>query len=458
MTQVLSHEGSIDASSRTDDCTRSVLAFVHQLLVDSGAEPATWDERLKKLAEAFQAEGAGLAVTTVAEGGTWARRMDRARLQQRLEDMTLVVARLSHDFGNVLTGIMGFTELGLAQLAPESTAFERIQQVYEAAQRGVELIGRLNQFSQRAPKHWRPSSLATVTAEETSRLQVAWQPRVTLHVTIPSDLPPVALDVASLRHLLATLLDNARQAIPADGTVTLMAELTKITAQDCLDLLGHPAPGPAVLLSVQDTGTGFSPEARRRVFAEPFFSTKPRHQGMGLLSLYGILRRFGGGLRLEQGREGGTTARVYLPVASPSPPRAGIALESGQECGRVLIAEDDPMMRRLMKTTLEQAGFEVHTACDGVEALELVRGRPGAFQLVLTDLIMPRMDGFELVRRLVERDPGVQVLFTSSHVPAGFDQESFGGRQFALLTKPFQPEGLVWAARAALGQVAEVRS
>lgn len=246
---------------------------------------------------------------------SFASTLDRARVQQRLEDTALVVARLSHNFGNVLTGILGFTELALAQIAPDSPAFPQIQEVYQSAQRGVEFLNQLNVFSRRTPKQSRPAFLVAVVAEEASRLRAAWAEAVKLQVSVPADLPPVTLDGTALRQVLTALLDNARQAIPTKGEVVLTARRLEAGVNDCLDLLGDPRPGPCVRLTVSDNGIGFSPEAQRRVFAEPFFSTKPRHRGMGLVSVYGLLRTCGGGFRLEHGAKAGTTVHVHLPLA-----------------------------------------------------------------------------------------------------------------------------------------------
>ncbi len=547
MMQSLNQEGSTSSAAPADDCTRSALSYVHELLADSAGGSATWTERLGKLTAAFRAQRAGrtdlasealsapqrsgpaerqtqsggrpweampdllkrlrdgvppqalrtaersflLTASAPAESGRWlfwledvpgrewsageqaafavaatalartappeanpvewARWQEQARLQQRLEDAAVVVARLSHDFGNVLTGIMGFTELGLAQLTPGSPAFQRIQEVFHAAEQGVHLISRLHGISQRSPRSSRPTFLAAVVAEEASRLRTAWGTGVTLHVAVSADLPPVAVDLASLRQILIALLDNARQAIDGAGTVTLRAERFEATVAECLDVLGDLAPGPCVRLTVTDTGPGFSADARRRVFAEPFYSSKPRHRGMGLAGVYGQMRVYGGGLRLAHPKAGGAEVQVYLPLAARTA-QAVLAPRARDGAARVLIVEDDATVRRLIRNTLDQAGYEVHTATDGVEALEVCKAVAEPFDLVLADVVMPRMDGFELARRLLERDPAANILFASGHVPPGFDQEVFGGRTFDLVTKPFPPGGLVRAVKNALGR------
>lgn len=239
-----------------------------------------------------------------------------AALTERLDDMTTLIGRLSHDFGNVLTGVMGFTELALLQLPPDSVVFRRVQEAYRAAELGAQFLQRLNLLSQRVPRGTRPARVQDVVHAEADRLRDACGGTLVLKVTLPDDLPPVALDAASLREVLAALLDNARQAVAAGGTVTVAAGHARAADAAGEEWLGVPTPGPAVVLTVADTGAGFTPEARRRVFVEPFYSSRPRHRGMGLATAYGLLRAHGGGLRLEHGARGGTRVDVYLPAAA----------------------------------------------------------------------------------------------------------------------------------------------
>jgi CheY-like chemotaxis protein len=225
-----------------------------------------------------------------------------------------------------------------------------------------------------------------------------------------------------------------------------------LTANDCADLLGSAAPGLHIELTVADTGTGFTPDARKRIL-EPFFSSKPRHRGLGLPAVYSILASYHGGLRFEHGQQGGTAVQVYLPALAPettttvSIRRSQLPLAQGE---KLLIVDDDPLTLQLMCTTLERAGYRVHSAADGAQALDSFAHAAEPFRLVLSDVVMPRMTGFDLAHRLLDQDPQVQVLFTSGHVPAGFMPENLAGRSFDLLPKPFRPEGLLRAVRAAL--------
>lgn len=261
----------------------------------------------------------------------------KAQTQQRLEDAAAVVGRLSHDFNNVLTSVMGFTELSFTQLPPASPQRKLMAEVYSAAQQGSELINRLSWFSTRRKV---PASAATalsvLLAEEERRLRKSWRDTITLEIRVPPNLPALAIDADPLRLILDKLIENAREAISTTGTVSVSAQQVELSRENCLALLGRAGPGPNIEITVADSGRGFSAEARRRIWTDPFFSTKPRHRGLGLASVYGVLMNYGGGIRLEHvqasgeasaPRETGTRVCVYVPIhpssaEAPSPERA----------------------------------------------------------------------------------------------------------------------------------------
>jgi signal transduction histidine kinase len=269
-------------------------------------------------AEAAALALAGQAVarlTTPPAGATgWAGRLRRLRFQQRLEEAAGVTNWLAHDFGNVLTGVLGFSELCLDQLPPDSEPHQFISEIRQTAQKGADFLRKLLLFSRRNRAQSGSASLASVAVVEAARLRAAWGPAVDLRVSVPVDLPPVAIDAEPLRQLLAALLDNALKALPAGGAVTVSAERVDLAEADCQELLGRPAPGPYAEVTVADTGRGLSPEARQALLTEPFFSTRPRHHGMGLPMVYGILYTHRGGLCLQACDAGGTRVRVVLPL------------------------------------------------------------------------------------------------------------------------------------------------
>lgn len=388
---------------------------------------------------------------SAAEGPEWARQLEPSCRQQALDEATTIIRRLAHDFGNLFTSILGFTELTLGQMPRESPLFGYLTEAHRATQQAAGLIGKMRLVSRRGPVPPAAASLALVAGAEAERLRAEWGPDAPLQLWLPPDLPPVRIDPDMLRQLLLPVLENAHEAAGPGGTVTLGAAATELAPADCLGLFGKPAAGPCVAVTVTDTGGGLAPGADRRLFAEPFLSTKPRHRGLGLATAHGILATYRGGLRLGPGPEGGTAVTLFLPAdAAPAetsdPPPAGAAPGA-----RVLVVDDDPAVLQLVCTTLERAGYRVRPASGGDEALQAYTAPGGEpFELVLSDVLMPRMSGVDLARNLLHHDADVKLLFMSGHVSPDFARENFGNWQFDLLTKPFRAEGLLRAVRSAL--------
>jgi CheY-like chemotaxis protein len=245
-------------------------------------------------------------------------------------------------------------------------------------------------------------------------------------------------------------LSNAREAVRGPGGVRVTARVRSLGADDALDWYGDVRPGAHVEIAVSDDGPGLSAEAARRVFVEPFFTTKPRRQGFGLAVAYGVLHAYRGGLLVGNGPGGGVTARCVVPVA------AGTDAAPPADGARVLVVDDDPGVLQLVRVTLERAGYRVQAARDGEEALRsFAAAASDPFRLVVSDLSMPRVDGVELALRLRRRDRHVPVLFLSGQTSVGRLPPDLPGRPIDLLSKPFRPEGLLRAVRSALAAAAE---
>jgi signal transduction histidine kinase/CheY-like chemotaxis protein len=384
----------------------------------------------------------------------WAEQLDRMARQQRLEGAAGVARRLAHDFGNILTGILGFSELSLTQsVTPDSALHRYLMEVYRGAQAGAAFTHQLRLFSRRHPVAPRPCTVAAVLHDEEVRVRLLWGD-APFRIAVPEDLPPLAVDADHLRQVLATLLDNARDAAGPAGTVLCSARLTRLTPDDCLDFYGDARPGDYVEIVVADDGPGLAPDVRRRLFSEPFFSTKPRRRGLGLATVYGIVHAHHGGLRLTPGPQGGTRAQVVVPVAEPaeSPPELVNGSATTPKPGeRVLVVDDDPRVLQFVAATLERAGYRVQAVGGADEAIDRYgAARSDPFRLVLSDVLMPEVNGVDLARRLRGIDPDVRVLFMSGHVGPDFPRQELEGWQFELLPKPFRVEGLLRAVRVAL--------
>lgn len=286
-------------------------------------EPAgrVWTEA-EKAALLLTGQVVGPRVPAAAEGPAKLAALDQEHLQRRLLDAAVMSGRVAHAFDNVLTGILGFTELTLS-MAADATLQQYLSEVLQAAQSGIQLTQQLHLFNRCAAAGAGPVRLPLVVAEEEVRVRQALDGRTQLTVDVPDDLPPLGLEAESLRQVLWQLLDNARESLTGTGAISLAARKAVLDGAACAGLYGRPRPGECVEITVADSGSGITPEARQRLFREPFFTTKPRHRGLGLAIVYRILHAHHGGLQLEAGPQGGTRARVYLPLAATPAPAAG---------------------------------------------------------------------------------------------------------------------------------------
>jgi signal transduction histidine kinase/ActR/RegA family two-component response regulator len=386
----------------------------------------------------------------------WAVQLDRVGRQQRLEIAAVVARRLAHDFGNVLTSILGFTELALTQPVPANSPLQSyLTEVHRGAQSGAGLTHRLRLFSRRQATITRSCNLAAVLAEEEARLRTD-PSGIGLQLAVPDPLPALAIDGDHLRQVLSALVENAREA--GATSVRIAARAVELTGDDCLDLFGCLRPGAHVEITLADNGAGLSAEVQRGLFAEPFFSTRMRQRGFGLSVAYGILAAHHGGLNLEPGTNGGTNVRVVLPVGKVPVPTAPSFATGPVRGERILVVDDDSMILQLVVKTLEGAGYRVQAVEGGAEAEEAyLAAAADPFRLVLTDVIMPRVSGVDLAQKLLRRDPGVRVLFMSGQAHASGVTEGFAADRFDLLAKPFRPEGLLRAVRQALDRPASRR-
>jgi len=435
------------ATLRVGDATRQWL-----LTTVDGEEAASWllwlhgpEHRGWSDAEAAVLTLTGQALARAlrrSEGSPrWARQLVMRRRQQRFDEVATAARRIAHDYGNVLTGILGFSDLALSQLPALSPFATYLGEIHRSAQMGERLTAMLRLFTRR---HWartEPARLAAVVADEVRRLRGRALGSA-VQVALPADLPRVAIDAEPLQHVLGQLFDNAAEAVVSGGEIRVSGRRVTLTADQCLDLLGAAEPGPYVEVAIEDTGCGLSADARQRLLVELFFSTKTRHRGYGLGVVHGILTAHRGALVIEPAEGGGTSARIYLPVA-PAP-----TAEDGE---RVLVVDDDPMILQLVRTTLQRAGYRVETASSAALAMRSYTEAAEPFRLVLSDVTMPHVNGFDLVRQLQTHDASVNVLFMSGQVPTDLDRPpQLSGLPYDLLAKPFRPDGLLRAVRSAL--------
>lgn len=348
---------------------------------------------------------------------------DARALSESLEQTAVVTGRLTHDFGNYLTGIMGFAELSASQAAPEGLLNRYILEVLQAARSGAAWVRRLHLFCRRGQTAPWPTALAYMIADEEARLRSGGAAALGWQADLPGDLPLADIDAEALQTIVGELVDNARQACGDGGTIRLTARPCQLDAAAGAALLGEVQPGPHLELRISDDGPGISPGDQARLFRELFFSTKPRHRGLGLLVVYGILRRYRGGLSLTSAPGQGTTVCVYVPAVAVGP-----TLE--QAAGtRVLVAHADTHLAESMRRILESERCQVDVAATASQALNTYSAAAKAPALVVIDMQLPPRSGFDLARRLLDTDANAKLMFV--HTQAAFH----GPREDELLNR-----------------------
>jgi two-component system cell cycle sensor histidine kinase/response regulator CckA len=391
------------------------------------------------------------------------KRLEQQLLQaQKMETVGRLAGGVAHDFNNLLTIILGSLEL--LRVGHRARAASHLENIETAATQAAHLTRQLLAFSRQQivePKIIDVNELITDARRMLSRLinediELTTRPR--------PGLWRVCVDPMQLMQVLVNLVVNARDAMPHGGTLTIETSNVAL-AEDYIDRHSHVKPGEFVLLSVTDTGVGLSDMARAHLF-EPFFTTKElgKGTGLGLATSYGIVKQSGGFIvpNSEQGK--GATFKVYLPrAAGESKPATASTLERttaaevaalprGVET--VLLVEDSDLLRQLATETLERHGYTVLAARDGVDALALIERDPCAVQLLLTDVIMPKMSGRELAAHFRHRFPDVRILYMSGYASDTIVHHGMLDPDIELLQKPYTPIALIRRVQEVLGTAA----
>ena len=373
------------------------------------------------------------------------------RQAQKMEAVGRLAGGVAHDFSNVLAVVLGYSDLLVRDLPPgDARLRECADGIVEAAHRAVGVTRQLLTLSRK--KLLRPEvlSLNKVVQDLGKLLGRTLGERIEVASRLGEDVWPVVADSDQLAQVLLNFTVNARDAMPEGGPIDIATANAEL-AEGAPDL-GLP-PGRFVTLSVKDAGCGMTEEVRARIF-EPFFTTKDSGTGLGLATVYGIVRQAGGAVRVDSAPGAGSTFTVYLPAADERAARAAAPSLAPAPRGlgeTVLLAEDEDALRALLGRVLTGSGYHVISGRNGAEALAAVRARGGRVDLLLTDVVMPHMSGTELASALGGEQPGLKVLFMTGHT----DDPSLAGRlgdgYAELLQKPFTNEALLRVVRRLLG-------
>lgn len=379
---------------------------------------------------------------------TEGRRLQEQLLQaQKMESIGRLAGGIAHDFNNLLTTIMGYTEMVSARLPESSRERAELDVVRKASQRAAELTRQMLGFARKQMTQPRVLSLNDVIRG--MERMMALSEEIETRIVLAKDLWRVSIDPNQFEQVLMNLVVNARDAMPSGGRLTietancLLDETYVRTRRDV-------RPGEYVVVTVTDTGVGIARELHEKIF-EPFFTTKEvgKGTGLGLATCFGIMQQNGGHMAVYSEPGHGAAFKVYLPRceegSAPVPAAAVEAPPGGHE--RILLVEDEPAVREIALLQLRKLGYDVQVAQDGLEALSLAMMQENRLDLVLTDMVMPRMGGRELAENLRQARPDIRVLFMSGYTENGVFQGGAGG---LFLQKPFSLGELARKVRAAL--------
>ena len=396
-------------------------------------------------------------VTERREAEAALRRSEQQLLQvQKMEAVGRLAGGVAHDFNNLLTAIRGNAELLLADLPPDSVSREDVEEIRRAADRAAALTRQLLAFSRRQVLQPRMLDLNQSVGEMERMMRRLLGEDVELVTRLAPGLRRVRADPAQVEQVILNLAVNARDAMPGGG-VLMVSTSNMDLGEELRRRFAYVVPGQYVLLEVGDTGYGMDARTLEMAF-EPFFTTKPtgKGTGLGLSMVYGIVKQSGGYVWIDSEPGRGTRVRVYLPVATGAddPEEVVVPVPRARGRGTVLLVEDEETVRRIAERVLTRGGYTVLTAGEGAEAVALSRQHSGVIQVLVTDLVMPRMNGSDLAQRLMAERPGLRVLFIS-----GYDRDAARsqgpmetGTDF--IEKPFSPELLLERVGRLMEQVA----
>ena len=393
----------------------------------------------------------------------------QATQARKLESLGAMAGGIAHDFNNLLMGILGNTDLLLAKLPEDSPFRGNAEEIRAAGRRAATIADKMLTCSGSGTFLGEPVDLNRFLLELKPFLVAYSSAEIELAVDLPARLPMIHGDAGQLRQALVNLVTNAVESVgDKPGRVCVRAGATELTRTELNDMqLGEGLkPGFYAFLEVSDTGAGMDAETRNRIF-DPFFSTKFVGRGLGLPAVLGVVRSHLGAIRVESGPGKGTAIRIVLPVVGadtpaapgssavpPTPDAAGVVPRA---TGKILVVDDEEMVRKVVSAILQAKKYEVITAPDGSEALALFARHQAEIGLVIVDLSMPRMMGDEVLRELKKLVPTIPVILTSGYSEGDALRRIERGQLAGFIKKPYRADVLLECVRAILGNPAERR-
>jgi PAS domain S-box-containing protein len=395
--------------------------------------------------------GAERLVVTARDIGARERLERELAQSQQMAVLGRFAGGVAHDFDNLLTAIQGYTSLLLRDLRPGDPQREGLEEIRQSSERAAGLTRQILAFGRRHAAESGPVDVNRLIGNLVRLLPPLIGDDLALVTVLAPSIAMVRADPGHLEQVVMNLVVNARDAMPDGGRLTIATANEQITDFDSRASPELP-PGHYVMLTVRDTGTGIDPATLPSIF-EPFFTTKERGRGLGLglATVYGIVKQCEGHIDVESAPGRGTTVRVYLPMARAESGAGGPGLPSATRTSRIiLLVEDEEPVRLFAKAALEEQGYRVLEAGHGWEALMRLSEFDNAVNLVIADVMMPEMGGSELARRLAVERPGLPILFLSGYTDDEMTLRGLGPPS-AFVQKPFTPDVLARRVRELLG-------
>jgi signal transduction histidine kinase len=378
---------------------------------------------------------------------------EQLRDAQKMEAIGRLAGGVAHDFNNLLTVIAGYSDLVLNEMKEQDRFRTELEEIYKASERASALTRQLLAFSRRQRLEPQVLDLNSVVIDMDRLLRRLIGADIDLVMKVNSGIGSVLADPGQIEQIIMNLAVNARDAMPGGGKLTIQTDNVELD-DEYVRLHADARPGAHVMLAVSDTGTGMEDSTRARIF-EPFFTTKEQGKGtgLGLATVYGIVKQSGGNIWVysEPGR--GTTFKVYLPItaaAAAAPAvRRSPAIRPAAATGTVLVVEDDDAVRGFVRSVLDAAGYTVIDSGDPKQALELCARDARTIHLLLTDIVLPGIGGRELAGRMTAARPGLRVVFMSGYTDDAIIHRGGLDPSAAFVDKPI-------AAAALLAKLSEV--
>ena len=397
----------------------------------------------ERMAELFASPVAGGAVLYLVDVSEQKALETKFAQSQKLQAVGQLAGGVAHDFNNLLTVIIGNSEFLLMRHQAGDPSFKEINEVHQNALRAATLVGQLLAFSRKQTMQPKVLALGDVVGELAQMLRRLLREGIDLKLENQPDLWPVHADEAQISNAIINLVVNARDAMPGGGAVAIRTANQAFAAPTALGTAIMPA-GDYVRIEVADTGVGISKEHMGKIF-DPFFTTKPVGQGtgLGLATVYGIVKQTGGFITVDSQIGQGTSFKIFLPrhridVNAPVAvePVAAVPRDvTGQDT--ILLVEDEEAVRSFAARALRMRGYHVLEAGGGEDALEIVRAGEAKIDLLITDVVMPNMDGPTLVRHVKGLKPDMAVIFMSGYAEEAFRRNDEKAEDLHFLPKPF---------------------